>query len=145
MRLIIEARLADTDGDAAEEDDGALAVVERPDDSLAELGLTLAEGRSLLAKVQAELISKQVQRWLSGQTHCRRCGTALSHKDSRSTVLRTIYGKINVPARHRHRLRRTAGHCRIPKGERPMVRPIRMRPAVRRGCGRPWRTRTIGF
>lgn len=67
-RLIIEARLVDGDSDTVEEGDGVLAVVERPDCSLAELGLTLAEGRSLLAKVQAELISKQVQWWLSGQT-----------------------------------------------------------------------------
>ncbi|MCP2091648.1 UNVERIFIED_ORG: hypothetical protein J2Y81_007754 [Paraburkholderia sediminicola] len=38
-----------------------LSVIERSDCCLAELGLTLAEGRSLLAKVQAELILKQVQ------------------------------------------------------------------------------------
>ena len=96
MRLIIEARLVDGDSDTVEEGDGVLAVVERPDCSLAELGLTLAEGRSLLAKVQAELISKQVQWWLSGQTRCQKCGAALNHKDSRSTVLRTVYGKVTV-------------------------------------------------
>jgi hypothetical protein len=58
MRLIIEARLADADNDAAEEGEGVLGVIERSDGGLAELGLTLAEGRSLLAKVQADLISK---------------------------------------------------------------------------------------
>ncbi|NPT61457.1 hypothetical protein [Paraburkholderia elongata] len=67
MRLIIEARLADGDNDTVEEGDGVPAVIERPDCCLAELGLTLAEGRSLLAKVQAELISKQVQSWLSAR------------------------------------------------------------------------------
>lgn len=96
MRLIIEARLIDGDNDAVEEGDGVPAVIERPGCCLAELGLTLAEARSLLAKVQAELISKQVQPWLSGQTHCRSCGAALNHKDSRSTVLRTVYGKVTV-------------------------------------------------
>ena len=50
MRLIIEARLADGDNDTVEEGDGVLAVIERPDSCLAELGLTLAEGRSLLAR-----------------------------------------------------------------------------------------------
>ncbi|MGA7812750.1 hypothetical protein [Caballeronia sp.] len=90
MRLIIEARLADGDNDTVEEGNGVLAVIERPDFCLAELDLTLAEGRSLLAKVQVELISKQVQSWLSVQTHCRSCGAALNHKDSRSTVLRTV-------------------------------------------------------
>jgi hypothetical protein len=96
MRLIIEARLSDGDSDTINDGDGVLAVVERRDSSLAQLGLTLAEGRSLLVKVQAELVSKQVEWWLSGQTHCRRCGAALSHKDSRSTVLRTVYGKVTV-------------------------------------------------
>ena len=61
MRLIIEARLSDGDSDTVNDGDGVLAVVERRDCSLAQLGLTLAEGRSLLAKVQAELVSKQVQ------------------------------------------------------------------------------------
>jgi hypothetical protein len=88
--------LVDGESDPVEEGDGVLAVVERPDLSLAELGLTLAEGRSLLAKVQTELISQQVQRWLAGQTHCENCGAALRHKDSRSTVLRTVYGKVTV-------------------------------------------------
>jgi hypothetical protein len=97
MRLIIEARLADGDSDTVGEGDGVLAVVERPDCSLADLGLSLAEGRSLLAKVQAELISRQIQWWISGQTHCQSCGAALSHKDSRSTVLRTVYGD-NFPS-----------------------------------------------
>jgi hypothetical protein len=35
MRLIIEARLADEDSDRAEEGEGVLAVIERPDRSLA--------------------------------------------------------------------------------------------------------------
>lgn len=62
MRLLIEARSVDGDSETVEEGDGVRAVVERAESSLAELGLTLAEGRSLLAKVQAELISKAVHR-----------------------------------------------------------------------------------
>src|SRR5713226_535634 len=95
MRLIIEARLADEDCDVVE-DDGVVIVIDRRDRSLSQLGLPLAEGRSLLSKVQPALVSKQVEWLLSGQTHCRRCGAALSHKDSRSTVLRTVYGKVTV-------------------------------------------------
>jgi hypothetical protein len=64
--LIIEARLSDGDSDTVNDGDGVLAMVERRDCSLAQLGLTLAEGRSLLAKVQAELVSKQVEWWLPG-------------------------------------------------------------------------------
>ncbi len=96
MRSIIEASSADGDNDTVEEGDGVLAVIERPGGCLADLGLTLPEGRLLLAKVQVELISKQVQSWLSGQTHCRSCGAASNRKDSRSTVLRTVYGKVTA-------------------------------------------------
>jgi hypothetical protein len=96
MRLIIEARIDDRDGDAKSDGPTIVAVVERRDRSLSQLGLTLAEGRILLAEVQSALVSKQVTGWLSDQTHCRRCAAALSHKDSRSTVLRTVYGKVTV-------------------------------------------------
>src|SRR5260370_24643722 len=92
MRLIIEARLADEDCDVVE-DDGVVIVIDRRDRSLSQLGLTLAEGRSLLAKVQSVLVAKQVTGWSSGQTHCRRRRAALSHKDSRSKGVRTTYFK----------------------------------------------------
>lgn len=94
MRLIIEARIADG-GDA---EDGAvtLAVVERRDRSLSKLGLTLAEGRALLAEAQAALVSQQVDGWISGETNCRRCGSALSHKDSRTVLVRTVFGNVTV-------------------------------------------------
>ena len=91
MHLIIEARIAEA-ADVGHAADGAvtLAVLEhRRDRSLAKLGLTLAEGRALLARAQDVVVSQQVDEWMSGETNCRRCGTLLSHKDSRSIVVRT--------------------------------------------------------
>ena len=96
MRLIIEARVEDPDARDATAGAVTLAVVERRKGSLAELGLTLAEGRDLLAQAQSALVSQQVGGWMTGQTDCRRCGSALSHKDSRSIVLRTVFGKVEV-------------------------------------------------
>lgn len=55
MRLIVEARLAAEGSDAGYDVDGVLAVIERPDGSLANPGLTFAEGRSLLAQVHGAL------------------------------------------------------------------------------------------
>ena len=70
MRLIISLspRVDDGDRDASHEDRTVLAVVERRDRSLSQLGLTLAEGRSLLAEVQSALVSPQVAGWVSGET-----------------------------------------------------------------------------
>ena len=96
MRLIIEARIDDGGCDASHEGKTVVAVVERRDRSLSQLGLTLAEGRSLLAEVQSALVSQQVAGWVSGETDCRRCGLALCHKDSRSIVLRTVFGKVTM-------------------------------------------------
>ena len=76
------SKIADEGSDTAEESEGVLAVIERPDRSLAEPGRTLAQGRSILAKMQTKLISKQMQFWLSSQVHCP-SGAALRHKDTR--------------------------------------------------------------
>ena len=65
MRLIIEAHLAGEGCDVVE-DAGVVIVIERRDRSLSQLGLTLAEGRSLLARVQSILVAKQVTGWSSG-------------------------------------------------------------------------------
>jgi len=73
-------------------------VVERKDRSVADLGLTLAEGRALLAEVQSVLVSQQTADWMEGQLTCRHCGSVLAHKDSRSIVVRTAFGKVEVPS-----------------------------------------------
>ena len=68
MRLIIEARIDNADTAASREDSRILAVVERRDRDLSQLGLTLAEGRSLLAEVQFAVVSQQTAVWISGET-----------------------------------------------------------------------------
>jgi hypothetical protein len=96
MRLIIEVRFVDEDDNASRADNAVLAVIERPDHDLSQLGLTLSEGRSLLAEAQRALVSRQVDAWLTGQMHCRFCAAALQHKESRARVVRTVYGKVTV-------------------------------------------------
>ncbi|MFM0348775.1 ISKra4 family transposase [Paraburkholderia sp. RL17-347-BIC-D] len=96
MRLIIEARVEDDEARAT--DATIVAVVERDDRSLADLGLTLAEGRALLAQVQSLLVPEQTTGWMKSQMACHRCGSMLAHKDARSIVLRTVFGKVDVPS-----------------------------------------------
>jgi hypothetical protein len=62
MRLIIEARLEG--GGTSKTEATTVAVVERKDRSVADLGLTLAEGRALLAEVQSLLVSEQTAGWM---------------------------------------------------------------------------------
>ena len=96
MKLIIEARFEDSDGDSGPPI--VVGEIERHDGNLADLGLTLAQGRDLLAQVQSRLVSQQAQRWLEQHSRCRRCGQALAHKDTRSIVVRTVFGKMAVPS-----------------------------------------------
>jgi hypothetical protein len=96
MRLIIEARLEG--GEKSETEATIVAVVERKDRSITDLGLTLAEGRALLAEVQSLLVSEQTAGWMESQLACDRCGSMRAHKDARSIVLRTVFGKVDVPS-----------------------------------------------
>ena len=72
MRLIIEARLEGEQTRATAAEATIVAVVERQDRSVAGLGLTLAEGRALLAEVQWMLVSQQAAGWMAGRAACRR-------------------------------------------------------------------------
>lgn len=96
MRLIIEARIDQTQAGVAPEPAMILAVIERRECDLGDLGMTLAEGRSLLAEAQSVLVSRQARAWMSEHMKCKRCGISLPHKDNRLVVLRTVFGKVKI-------------------------------------------------
>jgi hypothetical protein len=75
-----------------------VAVLKRKDRSVADLGLTLAEGRALLAELQSMRVPQQAASWMRRPLACHRCGAALAHKDSRSIMIRTVFGKVEVPS-----------------------------------------------
>ena len=72
MRAIIEARIEDARPGSAAAQAMVVAVLEREDQSVADLGLTLAEGRALLAQVQSMLVSRQAASWVAGHATCCR-------------------------------------------------------------------------
>ena len=43
-------------------------------------------------------MSEQTAGWMESQLACDRCGSMLAHKDARSIVLRTEFGKVDVPS-----------------------------------------------
>ena len=81
MRLIIEARLEDAQTGVAPAE-AVIVAVERQDGSVANLGLALAEGRALLAKVQSILVRSRPRagwraRWhVTAAARCWRIRTA---------------------------------------------------------------------
>ena len=95
MRLIIEARLGVNDIEPTVVPT-PLAVIDRYDDDFEQLGLSLAEGRELLAAAQSVGVSSQASRWIATQDYCHKCYTSLRRKDSRPIVMRTVFGKVSV-------------------------------------------------
>jgi hypothetical protein len=63
------------------------------DNDLEQLGLTLEEGRELLAAAQSALVSSQAEQWLATEDYCRRCCTPLYHKEVGGSCFARYLGK----------------------------------------------------
>lgn len=64
--MIMEARLEGAQTQPTLADRKIIAVVERQDQCVADLGMSLAEGRALLAEIQSVLVSQQTAGWMAG-------------------------------------------------------------------------------
>src|SRR5215213_9082163 len=72
--------------------------IARPDDltDLASLGLTLAEGRRLLAGLQREIVAAQARLHATRRPECRGCGDVCRVKDYRRHAVATLFGQVAV-------------------------------------------------
>jgi hypothetical protein len=72
--------------------------IARPDDltDLAGLGLTLAEGKRLLAGVQREIVAAQARLHAMRRPACRGCGGVCRMKDYRQHAVATLFGQVAV-------------------------------------------------
>lgn len=126
MRLIIEAHLVDDEGSTERIE---LASIERAL-TTDPLGMSLAEGKSLLAAAQQHLVDSQCQGIASAHAHCERCDARLRLKGWHQRQIKTVFGLVNV---HSPRVR----YCRCankPAGASfsPLTRvvPTSMTPAL---------------
>jgi hypothetical protein len=85
-------------GAAGEEHSTEVMQIARPDDltDLASLGLTLAEGKQLLAGVQQEIVAAQARLHAALRPECRHCGTPCRMKDYRQHEVATLFGQVTV-------------------------------------------------
>jgi hypothetical protein len=101
MRVRILLQLTDDDGSAgaAEEIATFAKATERPED----LGLSIAEGKALLAAVQHRTVVAQVAEWSKRHRCCATCGERRRVKGSYPTTFHTLYGdvELNSPRLHR--------------------------------------------
>src|SRR4051812_9277362 len=68
-----------------------VATITRPDDlaEIAHLGLTLAEGKRLLAALQQQIVAAQARNHAVRRPDCRRCGEICHVKDYRDHAIVT--------------------------------------------------------
>ncbi len=92
---MIEARVEDRKSGAPSES-VRIAVIDRAEEDLEQLGLTLVDGRDVLSAIQAVVVSQQAARYLGTKDYCCRCYTPFPHKDRRSIVVRTVFGKVRL-------------------------------------------------
>jgi hypothetical protein len=69
---------------------------ERDDLAPDTLGLQLAEAKDLLAAVQATMVEQQATAAIAKQVACPHCGVPRRHKDTRTIVVRTLFGALRL-------------------------------------------------
>jgi len=72
--------------------------IHRPDDlnDIANLGLTLAEAKRLLARVQQEIVATQARDHAVLRPECSRCDSVCRVKDYRDHAVATLFGQVTV-------------------------------------------------
>lgn len=77
-----------------------IAAIERPGDGLSidDLGLTLAESKAILAKLQASIVGAQAAAVVDRKRACPCCRRLRRLKDHRTIAVRTLFGKLALPS-----------------------------------------------
>jgi hypothetical protein len=74
-----------------------IAAVDRDEQiTPATLGLSVAEGKTVLAAIQARLVVDQVKRHGEVARHCRWCGHAQSSKGHYQSTFRSVFGDVSM-------------------------------------------------
>jgi len=60
------------------------------------MGLTLAEGKGILANMQAVMVRRQAEEYVNRQRRCPDCGKWRSNKGQHEIVWRSLFGKIRI-------------------------------------------------
>ncbi len=62
------------------------------------LGLTLAEAKQLLKRIQKTLLHQQIARYLEAHSQCPDCGAPLTAKHYTNRSFRTLFGTFTLPS-----------------------------------------------
>ena len=119
-------------------DDGSeerreVMTIERRELAMETLGMTLKEGKALLAGVQDFVVAQQVRQYLDQHRPCPQCGQRHTSEDTGNTPVKTVFGPVQVP---NPRWNRCSCQTDGPRTFRPMRAWLRGAP-LRKCC--TWR------
>ena len=80
------------------------------------LGLTLAQAKELLLQTQRSIASQQIAEYQRQQAACSHCNKKLCHKDQRTIVYRTPFGKLQLQSQRLF-------HARLYRATNPHLQP----------------------
>jgi hypothetical protein len=94
MRVKVLLQITADDGTAGDAAEVALfeKQTERPED----LGLSIAEGKALMAAVQQRVVDTQAVSWAERQRRCEACGARRHSKGSYPVIFMTLYGDVKL-------------------------------------------------
>lgn len=101
MRIRIMLQISDDDGAVGAGEEMAVfeKAAERPED----IGLSLAEGKALLAAVQHRTVTTQVAGWSRRHRCCEACGRQRRVKGTYPVLFCTLYGDVTLRNPRLHR------------------------------------------
>jgi hypothetical protein len=71
-----------------------LACLERENEGLEEIGITLVEAKAILATFQRQVVEHQITDYLTVRERCPQCAQAFRHKGQHPLVFRTLFGNL---------------------------------------------------
>jgi hypothetical protein len=103
VRVRILLQVAPENGAFGEAEE--VATFEKGVDRLEEVGLSLAEGKTVLGGFQRRLVGLQAAAHVERRRHCETCGRRLRSKGSYPIVFRSLFGDIRLTSPRLHRCR----------------------------------------
>jgi hypothetical protein len=95
-----------------------VAVLEKESERGEHLGLTLAEAKQLLKRLQHYLVERQTTSYLVARARCEACGRALLAKEQLTRTIRTLFGTVVLRSPRLY-------HCRCRARTATTFRPLR--------------------
>jgi hypothetical protein len=98
----VKMQLVMCDDEGHEETITDVVVLEKACQQIEQVGLTLAEAKTLLTALQQRIVERQVAAFLSVHRHCQACGQVLRMKGHHSRTFRTLFGTITCTSPRLH-------------------------------------------